>query len=257
VVAAGLAFVCIGCAAARPAAPPSASDDAVPTPGALETHLRNLDAALASFQGQGRLEYHGPDGKLRSASMVVVKAPDKVRIDFRTPYSITYTVVTDGSELVAYDRGEKVLYRGSPTSQNFGRYTRVPVDLAMLAALVRGLPPMPPRAGTGEIGRVPEGWRWESPLSGGGRLAIVFSAHDWRPLSAVLSGTPDGDFTAYFEDYEEVGGTPAAHRIRAELANGGRVDLSYGTVWRDRIHSDAAFRLEPPAGVRVVEMDAT
>jgi outer membrane lipoprotein-sorting protein len=248
--------VCCACAAARPAAPPG-GEAAAPTPAALETHLRSLDSALASFQGQGRLEYHGPDGKLRSSSMVVVKAPDKVRIDFRTPFSITYTVVTDGSKLVAYDRGEKVLYRGSPTPRNFGRYTRVPVDLSMLASLVRGLPPLPARAGEGDIGRVPEGWRWESPLLGGGRLAIVFAAEDWRPLSAALSGSQAGDFTAYFEEYEEVGGMPAAHRIRAELPDGGRVDLSYGTVWRDRAHSDAAFRLEPPAGVRVVEMDAT
>jgi len=228
----------------------------MPTPAELTARLRERDVALASFQGQGRIDYEGPDGKVRSSNMVVVKAPDKVRIDFRSPFSLTYTVVSDGSALVAYDRGAKVLYRGSPTPENVGRYTRVPVDVAMLASLVRGLPPEGARAGDGDIGRVPEGWRWERPLTSGGRLAIVFDPVDLRPVSARLIGSHGADFTAYFEDYEAVDGIPIAHRIRAELPNGGRVELSYSTIWRDREHTDAAFRLDAPAGVRVVNMDA-
>jgi hypothetical protein len=229
----------------------------MPTPVELDARLRERDQALASFQGQGRLEYQGPDGKLRSASMVVVKAPEKVRIDFRSPFSITYTVASNGAELFAYDRGEKVLYRGRPSPANFGRYTRVPVDLPMLAALLRGLPPMPAGAPQGNIGRVPEGWRWETPLDDGSRLAVVFDPAALVPVSAQLTGSRAGDFTAYFEQYEDVGGLQAPHRIRAELPNGGKVDLSYSVIWRDREHDDAAFRLDAPSGVRVVNMDAS
>ena len=228
----------------------------MPTPASLQAGLLEREAALASFQGQGRIDYEGPDGRVRSSNMVVVKAPDKVRIDFRSPFSLTYTVVSDGTALVAYDRGAKVLYRGAPTPQNIGRYTRVPVDVSMLASLVRGLPPTPERAGDGDIGRVPEGWRWERPLGGGARLAIVFDVNDLRPVSARLSGSHGADFAAYFEEYEPVDGVPIAHKIRAELPNGGHVELSYGTIWRDREHTDAAFRLDAPAGVRVVDMDA-
>jgi len=228
----------------------------MPTPAELSRRLQERDAALASFQGQGRIEYEGPDGKVRSSNMVVVKAPDKVRIDFRSPFSLTYTVVSDGSDLVAYDRGAKVLYRGAPTPQNVGRYTRVPVDVAMLASLVRGLPPTPANAGEGDIGRVPEGWRWERPLAGGGRLAVVFDPTNLLPVSARLIGSRGADFTAYFEDYEDVDGFPTAHKIRAELPNGGHVELAYSTIWRDREHTDAAFRLDAPTGVRVVNMDA-
>jgi hypothetical protein len=242
------------CTSARQPVP---VETAVPTPAELDGRLRERDAAFASFQGQGRLEYEGPDGKVRSASMVVVKAPEKVRIDFRSPFSITYTVVSDGAELFAYDRGEKVLYRGSPTPQNFGRYTRVPIDLHMLASLLRGLPPMPDGVAQGTIGRIPEGWRWESPLAGGGRLSIVFDPHALLPVSAELAGSRAGDFIAYFEEYEDVGGLMAPHRVRADLPNGGKVDLSYSVIWRDREHDDAAFHLDAPSGVRVVNMDAS
>ena len=228
----------------------------MPTPTELVTRLQQRDVALASFQGQGRIDYEGPDGKVRSSNMVVVKAPDKVRIDFRSPFSLTYTVVSDGTTLVAYDRGAKVLYRGTPTPENVGRYTRVPVDVAMLASLVRGLPPVTTKASDGDIGRVPEGWRWERPLANGSRLAIVFDPSDLRPVSARLIGSRGADFTAYFEDYEDVDGLAIAHKIRAELPNGGRVELLYSTIWRDREHTDAAFRLDAPSGVRVVNMDA-
>jgi outer membrane biogenesis lipoprotein LolB len=247
------ALLAQACASARPV---PIEGGPKPTPQELDESLRERDAAFASFQGQGRIDYNGPDGKVRSSNMVVVKAPDRVRIDFRSPFSLTYTVVSNGSELVAYDRGAKVLYRGAPTAENVGRYTRVRVDVAMLAALVRGLPPLSDPAGDGDVGRVPEGWRWERPLRRGGRLAIVFDPADLRPVSARLSGSRGADFSAYFEDYETVDGIAVAHRIRAELPNGGRVELSYGTIWRDREHTDAAFTLDAPAGVRVVNMDA-
>ncbi len=220
----------------------------------LRARLAALDAALASFQGQGSIEYDGPSGKLRSAHMVVVKAPDKLRIDFRSPFSLTYTVLSDGVTLVAYDRGEKVLYRGRPTSANLGRYARVPVDLQTLALLVRGVPPLPRDANAGTVTPVGGGWLWEAPMSGGGTLKVIFGADDLRPLATSVAGVRGADFTAYFEQYKNVGGVDVPHAIRADLPDGGRVQLSYAVVWRDRVHSDQAFHMEPPSGVNVVEM---
>jgi hypothetical protein len=187
--------------------------------------------------------------------MVVVKAPDKVRIDFRSPFSLTYTVLSDGLTLVAYDRGEKVLYRGKPTSSNLGRYARVPVDLQTLALLVRGLPPLPRDANAGSVRGVQNGWLWQAPMSDGSQLSVVFAAADLRPLSASVTGTKGAGFIAYFEKYRDVGGVGVPHEIRAELPDGGRVELSYAMVWRDRVHSDQAFHMDPPGGVSVVEMN--
>jgi hypothetical protein len=187
--------------------------------------------------------------------MVVVKAPDKVRIDFRSPFSLTYTVATDGSELVAYDRGEKILYRGLPTPYNIGRYTRVPVTLETLALLVRGLPPTPTGAAQGTVRADGENWSWEIPLDNGGSLALTFAREGLRPLQARLVDPAGRGFIATFGEYADVGGLDAAHEIHAELPDGGRVQLTYGVIWRDRTHSDNAFRLEPIAGVREVDMD--
>ena len=228
-----------------------------PTPGALEATLVERSEALASFQGQGKLAYDGPAGKLRSANMVVVRSPHDVRIDFRSPFSLTYTVVCDGEQLIAYDRGEKVLYRGRPTSRNFGRYARVSVELHMLIALARGLPPIPRPATASSVHAVEGGWLWRIPSTTGGAVSIVLTRDSWLPTSARVDGRDDGNFVATFSDYEDVMGVPVAHKIRAELPDGAIVELSYGTVWRDRTHGDNAFQLEPPPGVRVVDMDAS
>jgi hypothetical protein len=248
-----------GCASVRPptapeATPPPPSPLEPPTAAELRSRLSAHSVALRSFQGQGHLEYEGPDGKMRSSHMVVVNAPNKVRIDFRSPFSITYTVVTDGNELLAYDRGEKVLYRGVPTPANLGRFVRVPVDLEMLALLVRGIPPLPAGAGAGSVRLVDSEWLWEMPLAGGARMRLTFDQSGLKPRKAVLKGAGAADFSAYFSGYEDVGGVQAAHEIRAELPDGGHVQLTYGTIWRDRKHSDNAFTLVPPEGVRVVEM---
>jgi len=249
-----------GCSAGRPSsvaqpAPIQAQPTIVPTPVYLQGRLAEQNAALRSFQGQGKLEYEGPDGKARSSSMVVVKAPDRVRIDFQSPFSLTYTVVTDGSRLVAYDRGEKVLYRGNPSLDNLGKYLRVPIDLEMLAALVRGLAPIPSGAGVGTVTEIRNGWLWQIPLPGGAQLRLFYDAAELKLRKATVQGTRGGDFSAYFSEYSPVDGVDVAHEIKADLPDGGRVELNYGMVWRDRVHADSAFRLEPPAGVRVVNMD--
>lgn len=61
--------------------------------------------------------------------------------------------------------------------------------------------------------------------------------------------------TARFSEYRSVGGVETAHQIEALLPDGGRVQLHYGVIWRDRQHGDNAFRLEPIAGVRVIELE--
>ncbi len=188
--------------------------------------------------------------------MVVVRAPDHVRIDFRSPFSLTYTVVSDGRRLIAYDRGEKILYYGRPSAHNFGRYTHVPLELTTLVALVRGLPPLPDGDPGGEIVRVADGWRWVAPLRDAGTVEVVVDPVGWLPLRAKVSNPKLGDLVAYFEDYKDVDGMPAAHRVRADLPNGGRIALIYSIIWRDRTHTDEAFRIQPPIGVRVVDMDA-
>lgn len=238
-----------------PAAPPPTTVPGAPTAVELGASIAARAEALASFQGQGRLEYEGPEGDARSANMVVVKAPDNVRIDFRSPFSLMYTVATDGEILVAYDRGEKVMYRGVPSASNIGRFTRVPVTVGSLALLLRGIPPVPAGAVSGSVAAEGELWRWDIPVSSGGKLELLFERGGLLPREVRMEDPTGRSLTARFSEYRSVGGVETAHQIEALLPDGGRVQLHYGVIWRDRQHGDNAFRLEPIAGVRVIELE--
>ena len=246
--------VIAGCAArAHVPAAKSVRRDAHPTAQALLTEMREREAQLASFRGQATLDYRGTDGKSKSSQMIVVQAPDHVRIDFMSPFGPTYTVATDGRYLRAYDRGDKVLYVGVPTAMNVQRYARVPLTASVLAQLIRGLPPFLERATNPRL----SGSTFEADLQGGGRLRIELAPDTLFPQRAHLLATALGDDVAVELDrYEDVDGIPVAHRVHAQLPDGATVELEYSQVWRAVKLTDTAFQIDAPSGVRVVGMDA-
>jgi hypothetical protein len=227
-----------------------------PSAAELEATMRARAEAVATFRGQARLRYEGPDGKLKASQMIVVESPDKIRMDFMSPFGPTYTVAADGESLVAYDRGEKVLYRGRASARNVAEYIRVPVSVGILASLMRGLPPLIEQAGSTRVTALADGWRWVADLKTGGRLAVDFDASGTRPLSATVEGAGHAsDMFARFDDYEDVDGAEIAHTISAKLPTGGQVELKYSRIWRSIGLTEGAFHIDAPSGVRVISMD--
>jgi hypothetical protein len=188
--------------------------------------------------------------------MIVVQSPDRVRIDVMSPFGPSYTVAAYGDRLRAYDRGDKVLYVGSTTPENLRKYTRVPLKIEVLARLIRGLPPLISGVGPGRVEAAGAGWLWETEVDGGGRLRVELDREQLRPLRASLSGASPGDaLFVEFEQYEDVDGVDVPHRIRAQLGDGGVVELDYSRIWRAVQLTATAFQIDPPSGVRVVGMD--
>jgi outer membrane lipoprotein-sorting protein len=238
------------------AQPVPAISSASPTAFELDLRLRERRAAFSRFRGQARLTYESGSEKGRASQMVVVEEPDRVRIDFMSPFGPTYTVAADGVVLVAYDRGEKVLSSGSPSAANVYRYPRVPATIPLLASLIRGLPPEPDRLGQATVREEADGWHWVAALRGGGLLTVVFEKGSLEPRAvSVIGSAGAGDLTARFDDYEDVEGVSAPHLVRATLPGGGEVELKYSRIWRDVGLTDDAFTIEAPEGVRAVDMD--
>jgi outer membrane lipoprotein-sorting protein len=252
---AGIVLLLSSCAARAPE-PVTLDPTYVPTALELDQRLRERRAELSRFRGQARLAYHSDDESGKVSQMIAVEEPDRVRIDFMSPFGPTYTVAANGSRLVAYDRGEKVLYQGEPSAKNVFRYTRVPATVDLLASLIRGLPPDLDRLGEPTVQEHSDGWHWVVALRGGGLLTVVFQKGSLVPLSASITGSREtGDFEARFADYEDVGGVPTPHRVEATLPGGGEVELKYSRIWRDVGLTDDAFTIGAPSGVRIVDMD--
>lgn len=253
---AAVAALFLSSCAARVPAPAHPVSTHTPTALELDLLLKERRAALARFRGQARLTYRSAEEKGRVSQMIAVEEPDHIRIDFMSPFGPTYTVAADGTTLVAYDRGEKVLYRGKPSSRNVFRYTRVAAGVDLLASLIRGLPPELPRLGEPTVQEEEDGWHWLAALRGGGLLTVIFQKGSLVPLSASITGSRrTGDLEARFAEYEDVSGVSTPHRVEAMLPGGGEVELKYSRIWRDVGLTDDAFTIDAPSGVRVVDMD--
>ena len=139
---------------------------------------------------------------------------------------------------------------------NVAQYTRVPVSIEVLASLIRGLPPLIARSKTARVTESNGGWRWTADLSGGGGLAIDFDASATRPQAAVVEDRSGAEvMRVEFADYVDVDGAAVAHLISATLPSGEEVELKYSRIWRSIGFTEGAFKIDAPAGGRVVEMD--
>jgi outer membrane lipoprotein-sorting protein len=227
----------------------------IPTATSLVTSAAARDAALAAFRGQARLTYEGPDGNFKSSQMIVVRAPNNMRIDIMGPFGPSYTVASDGRMLTAYDRGEKIVYTGSATDEHVARYTRVALSIPTLVALLRGLPPVPAYS-QASVSRRSDGWGLALVLADGGTMETVFDFDTRAPKTVKLSGSHLGSqVEAVFGDFRNVGGLSTPHSVEVIIDNGSRARLQYDKIWRDVSISDSAFIIKAASGVRHVDMD--
>jgi outer membrane lipoprotein-sorting protein len=254
-----LTFVVIGgCASARPLIHDDVSPFLHRAPTVEEVHdsLRARELAVATFRGQARLEYRGAGGSGKSSQMVLVRAPNQVRIDVMNPFGPSYTVAADGGSLQAYDRGEKILYTGAATAANLETYSRVSLEIDVLARLIRALPPFSvDEVENPQVYRTVAGWGYRANFASGGSVSLELDRSRLRPLRAELVDPAiNGNVLVEIAQYEAVDGIELAHRVHAQLADGSSVELVYSRIWRDVGLSDSAFRIPAPSGVRVVDM---
>lgn len=257
-VVVAFALAVAGCALVtrRPSPEPSPYRDRAPSLEELRQSLYAREAATRAFRGQARLDYRGDAGSGKASQMVMVMAPDLVRIDVMSPFGPTYTVASDGRQLQAYDRGGKVLYNGAATVQNLQTYTRVSLEARVLALLIRGLPPfLLDRATNERIVRTDGGWGYRADLGNDGSVRLDVDAVRLRPRRVELRDPMSGGVIVVdIDDYDDVDGAELAHRVKATLADGSSVELAYSRIWRDVGLSESAFRIVAPPGVRVIPM---
>ncbi|HYC56487.1 MAG TPA: DUF4292 domain-containing protein [Candidatus Binatia bacterium] len=228
-----------------------------PEPWRIAARIARRDQELASFRGQARLDYQGSKQRFKSSQVVVVQAPQSIRIDVMNPFGVSYTVATDGARLAAFDRREKVFYEGSAHASNFHRFTGVPLGAPELAALIRGLPPQLGAAKGGTVVKVSDGWEWTRQLPGGATLDMVVDFDHLEPLRLRMRGAPGSqDVEAAFGDYRDVTGVRVPFWIYVTFADGSALTLTYKSVQREVALAGDAFVLDRPPKARVVNIDS-
>ena len=130
------ALLAFGCAA-----PPPASQ--FPSAQAALDRMRATTACSRALTSDAKLDYFGPQGRLRGSLLYVVAAPDKLRLDIVSPFGITVSTLTsDGKNFALFDLRQKQFLRGPANACNLARFTHVPVPPAALVQLLRGEAPV-------------------------------------------------------------------------------------------------------------------
>jgi hypothetical protein len=250
-ILAPLAVVAAALAACAPRVPPP---DLALEPEELLAQVEAAAAASQAVRGEVRVRAKG-HGHVSVPAFVAAQRPASLHLEaldfFGNPVAV---LVVEGGRLSIYDARDRTLYRGRATPENVGRLVPLALGPEELVGALLGAPPLvgePVRAepGRGYVTlelrdhrgrvttlRVVEGAVVERAtvrLRGGGGYDVQYG----RPFAAAGTDLP-GDVTLSSSE-------PAT-----------RVDLGWVDHEANPALEPELFRLEPPAGARVVDLDA-
>jgi hypothetical protein len=251
-----------GCAALR-GRPPPVTAEAPVKPVSAQTLLADLDArsaAIRSFRALAEMRYVGPRDKLAAKEVIVVERPNRLRIEMMSAFGVALQIASDGQRVSAYHRGQQTYYHGRATTENLVRFTRLDLTVPEIVDLVMGLPPHAARIGrpTFAFERPLGLWRVTTALVNHGAFTLWFEPERLLPARAI-EVDPGGQiaYDATFADYRPVSGIEVPRTVHFDLPEQDRkVELKYSDVSLNVELSPGLFFFGPPAGAKVVDLDA-
>jgi hypothetical protein len=114
-----------------------------PSAEAALGRLREVQACSRGVSAEGKIDYYGPEGRVRGNVLYLVSQPENVRLDVFSPFGATLSTLTsDGSRFALYDLSKKSLLVGPASTCNLERFTRVPLPPHGFVQLLRGESPV-------------------------------------------------------------------------------------------------------------------
>jgi hypothetical protein len=254
-VASGALVALAGCHPRLP--PPDLSLD----PVALLAEVRAAQARVVSVQGRARVGVDAPSGSGGTEQWLVAERPGRLRIEVQDFFgNVVASLAVEDGRLALYDAKERTFLRGAATPANLARLLPVAISPEALVTLLCGSAPLldgrPEAAEPGDgsvLLTLRDGTRVQRLEVGPGAALLSVRQRRITAGGEVPDGL-DADFSIHR--------TRAGQRVPTDLsarATGSRVALTLH--WRElEVNAPvdpALFRLTPPAGARVVDLDAS
>jgi outer membrane lipoprotein-sorting protein len=236
---------------------PTPSIDGPPVePWSHDKLVQALGQRLEQFQSLRSLatiSYSGPEGRRAFDEAILVKRPNRLRLETLSALGAILVVSAGPQELVGFHPREGLFFRGKPSRENLLRYTQIPLELEEIADLLIGLPPVHMRAP----------WEGEGnslfrDLEDGRRDVVTFDLKlgiptRWERL------TPDGarELSAVLSEFlpTPVGLFPARISLEAHSQKK-RLEIRYREPELNVELSPDLFVQEKPPYVKEIPMDS-
>jgi hypothetical protein len=193
------------------------------------------------------------EGGAAVPAFVAAEKPDRLRLEaldfFGNPVAVL--VAADG-RLAIYDARERAFYRGAATPANVGRLVPVALPPAELVALLCGAPPLAGEAVEAAPGR---GHVTLDVRDGARRTTLrvrAGAAVEWADVRDPRGGYE----VAYGEPRSAEGALLPGDLVLSAGDAGVRVEVVWVDFAAEARLDPALFRLDPPPGARVVDLDA-
>jgi outer membrane lipoprotein-sorting protein len=219
----------------------------------LVQSLAQRNAEFKSLRALANVYYSGPDGKRSFQEVVLLRRPDRLRLETLSPMGALLILTASGEEIAGFHTREGIFYRGKSSIENLYRYTQVPLGLDELTAVLMGLPPI---AARGE-------WSTAGPsivhdLGSGWKETITFDPSQFLPIRwQRLNPQGEVELSARFSDFTTTPAGPFPLKIVLESpTQKRRLEITYQEPELNVELASALFLQQKPENAREVPLES-
>jgi outer membrane lipoprotein-sorting protein len=231
----------------------------IPDAGLVLRGLEHARAPLKSISATAKIDAFTREGRARVREVLVAERGGRLRFETLSPFEQPMaTMVSDGKRFALYDLGKKHFYHGPATPQNVARILPIRLQGSDVARLLLGDPPLiVHEAATLVIERCHSRYRLTLTNQAAGlRQDLAVDAARLLPVESRIYLGGELLYAVQFEDYAEIEKLWVPRKLLYR-SPADKVDILvlYGDVGLNEALEDDLFRLQPPRGVTVTEVE--
>lgn len=222
-----LLFATIGFSACLEVRYAKAPEPEIPIPGfdsgkyqvqKLTTALAERDRSLVSMQTPAIMEYTAGGQHLKAKEDIVVRRPNNLRVEARSPLGVALLLASQGDEVAVFEPGRNRFMRGKATAETLYKYVRIPMAPADAVGLLMGLAPRDFAIDSVPTSESNEGTMTVATYGAASSGTRQLGFADGQ-LAMVRETTSDGrvSYEVRYTDYHDIGGVMFPYVVDADF----------------------------------------